>query len=362
VTSERDQLSLSAIDTDTFAEGAVLRRAPRVREEEVRQTADQLLLDGDRPTVERVRQRLGRGSPNTIALFLDRWWTQLGARLRDLPGQELPGVPPAVSSALVSLWGSAIDEARGLLKDTLAAQAAEIETRRLATEEQAVTLQRAQGEFERERTALERTVAVVHDQLRMANERHEVDLVAVRDLRGETAKLLEQREQLQKELLDLAARLEAQARDHEESLRVVRERAEESEKHWIKQVDEVRQALVTERKRAETLDKQRLGENARLGEQLKAYQAERQELLASLAKTNESFARARADLSRLEESARLYQARAEEAERRLEDQAAHALTRDQFEARLKVVLTQAFASPDMNAFRRRLALTDKPKK
>lgn len=360
MTSEREQITL--IDTDALAEGAVLRRAPRVREEEVRQVADALLLDGDRPTVDRVRQRLGRGSPNTIALFLDRWWTQLGARLRDLPGQELPGVPPTVSAALVSLWSSAIDEARGLLKDTLAAQEAEIETRRVSVEEMAFALERSQAEFERERAALERTVSVVQNQLDMANERHEVDLAAVRDLRAETARLLEQREQLQKELLDLSARLEAQSREHEESLRQVRERAESSEKHWIKQVDEVRQALATERKRAETLDKQRLGENARLGDQVKAYQSERQQLMASLANTNESFARARAELSRLEESARLNQARAEEAERRLEAQAAHGLTREQFESRLKEVFAKAFASPDMNAFRRRLSQTDKPRR
>lgn len=107
-----------------------LRRAPRIREDEVRQTADALLLEGGRPTVERVRARLGRGSPNTIAMHLDRWWLHLGARLRDLPGQELPGVPEPVSKALVSLWSSAIDEARSLLRESLATQAAEIEIQR----------------------------------------------------------------------------------------------------------------------------------------------------------------------------------------------------------------------------------------
>lgn len=360
MTSEREQMTL--IDTDALSDGAVLRRAPRVREEEVRQVADTLLLSGDRPTVDRVRQRLGRGSPNTIALFLDRWWTQLGARLRDLPGQELPGVPPAVSAALVSLWSSAIDEARGLLKDTLAAQATEIETRRLAVDEQTSLLERTKSEFERERAALERTVEVVQNQLHMANERHESDLAAVRDLRAETARLLEQREQLQKELLELTARLETQAREHEESLLKVRERAEASEKHWIKQVDEVRQALSSERKRAESLDKQRVTEIARLSDEIKAAQSERQKVQTALTKATEGLANARTEITRFEETARVYETRAEEAAKRLQEQVANMLTREQFELHLREVLSKALTGTDMNAFRRRLAQTDKPRR
>jgi hypothetical protein len=105
------------------------RRAARLREEEVRQAADALLLEGGRPTVERVRARLGRGSPNTIALFLDRWWRDLGARLRDLPGQEVPSVPEPVANALLALWNQAIDQARTLLRESLAGQHAEVEAR-----------------------------------------------------------------------------------------------------------------------------------------------------------------------------------------------------------------------------------------
>src|SRR2546427_9862217 len=112
---------MTDVEQDHVTDMAIaLRRAPRIREEDVRQAADALLLDGGRPTVERVRSRLGRGSPNTIALFLDRWWAQLGARLRDLPGQELPSVPEPISKALLSLWNQAIDQARALLQDSLA--------------------------------------------------------------------------------------------------------------------------------------------------------------------------------------------------------------------------------------------------
>jgi transposase-like protein len=146
-----------------------LRRAARLREADVRQAADALLLEGGRPTVERVRARLGRGSPNTVALFLDRWWRDLGARLRDLPGQELPSVPEPVAQALLALWSQAIDEARGLLKDSLGEREAELQQRHSALEARAADLERASEELARERVALEQTVTIAQQQLAESN-------------------------------------------------------------------------------------------------------------------------------------------------------------------------------------------------
>jgi transcriptional regulator with AAA-type ATPase domain len=40
-----------------------------------------LLHEGPRPTIERVRQKIGRGSPNTVSPMLERWFASLGQRL-----------------------------------------------------------------------------------------------------------------------------------------------------------------------------------------------------------------------------------------------------------------------------------------
>jgi len=37
---------------------------------------------GERPTIERVRQQLGRGSPNTVGPMLDGWYGSLAKRLQ----------------------------------------------------------------------------------------------------------------------------------------------------------------------------------------------------------------------------------------------------------------------------------------
>jgi hypothetical protein len=68
----------------------LIRRAPRISQTDVFRAADELLVEGHRPTIDRVRMRLGRGSPNTINDHLDAWWTKLGARLRDLSLRRKP--------------------------------------------------------------------------------------------------------------------------------------------------------------------------------------------------------------------------------------------------------------------------------
>ena len=50
-----------------------------VRPIDVEQAADALLRAGERPTIEKVRARLGTGSPNTINPLLDLWWKKIGA-------------------------------------------------------------------------------------------------------------------------------------------------------------------------------------------------------------------------------------------------------------------------------------------
>ena len=77
-----------------------------VPQDEVFQAADALLAAGERPTADKVRVAIGRGSPNAISPVLDRWWTQLAERMaRQL---ALPGVPDAVASAFAQAWAAAL--------------------------------------------------------------------------------------------------------------------------------------------------------------------------------------------------------------------------------------------------------------
>lgn len=78
---------------------------------DIDRAADALLREGERPTIERIRARLGRGSPNTINPLLDAWWKRLAGRL-DAGPAALHRLPESVLHAAEGLWMTALDDAR----------------------------------------------------------------------------------------------------------------------------------------------------------------------------------------------------------------------------------------------------------
>lgn len=78
---------------------------------DVSHAADELLRLGERPTVERIRAKIGSGSPNTVGPLLDRWWKSLATRLDNGPA-AFHRVPESVSHIAEALWLQALEEAR----------------------------------------------------------------------------------------------------------------------------------------------------------------------------------------------------------------------------------------------------------
>lgn len=88
-----------------------------VPEAEVFAAADAVLARGERPTVERVRLELGRGSPARVGSLLDQWWDRLAQRLRS--ETRLPALPPEVSQAFVAIWQQAVRFAEDVAEQSL---------------------------------------------------------------------------------------------------------------------------------------------------------------------------------------------------------------------------------------------------
>lgn len=91
-----------------------------VPENDVFAAADAVLARGERPTVERVRLELGRGSPARVGALLDQWWEQLAGRLRG--ETRLPGLPAEMAQAFMAIWQQAITLAQGVAEQALAGQ------------------------------------------------------------------------------------------------------------------------------------------------------------------------------------------------------------------------------------------------
>ncbi|HIE2484325.1 TPA: DNA-binding protein [Pseudomonas aeruginosa] len=91
-----------------------------VPESEVFAAADAVLARGERPTVERVRLELGRGSPARVGKLLDQWWGRLAERLNG--ESRLPALPGEVSQAFVAAWQQAVLLAQGIAELGLSEQ------------------------------------------------------------------------------------------------------------------------------------------------------------------------------------------------------------------------------------------------
>jgi hypothetical protein len=97
-----------------MANSAVVEfRSRGITAQDVWQAADALLLEGARPTIERVRQKIGRGSPNTVSQHLDAWFGKLGARIKDpMAFSAPPSIPDPVQQAAAHFWDAALAQTR----------------------------------------------------------------------------------------------------------------------------------------------------------------------------------------------------------------------------------------------------------
>ncbi|GGA40827.1 DNA-binding protein [Dyella nitratireducens] len=88
-----------------------------ITQEQVNAAADALVAAGDKPTVEKIRQALGTGSPNTVMRMLDTWRSSLAQRLQEVI--KLPGVPPEAGQAFAEVWRLAVAQAETLARTAL---------------------------------------------------------------------------------------------------------------------------------------------------------------------------------------------------------------------------------------------------
>lgn len=201
-----------------------------VPETEVFAAADAVLARGERPTVERVRQELGRGSPARVGSLLDRWWTGLAMRLSG--ETRLPTLPAEVSKAFVAAWQQAIHFAQGVAEQNLSEQRQVVaaERERVAEIEDQARLESATyrqhaTEASAARQAIETRLSDL--ELLLEQRRLQID-----DLQQQREALLDERNQaqqqgqlLQMQLQSLQARAEQERGSQEAYARGVEERA-----------------------------------------------------------------------------------------------------------------------------------------
>jgi len=220
---------------------AMPRRAPRISQEDVFKAADQLLIEGNRPTIDRVRMRLGRGSPNTINDHLDAWWRKLGARLRDLPGQEFPQLPERVAQNLQRLWNEALESAHEVLQSTLIEREQAIAQRDQALQSQTQQLTEREHARAVRAAALEDSLALAREQLSAANHRAERLEAAVQERDAEGDRLRVRIEAVEAFSAELQRKLDAATAQYQAERTRLQEHYAATERRWLTEVDRARQ-------------------------------------------------------------------------------------------------------------------------
>ncbi|MFM9429055.1 chromosome segregation ATPase [Variovorax sp. GrIS 2.14] len=230
------------------------------QEHEVWAAADALMHEGLRPTVDRVRQRLGKGSPNTVGPMIEAWFKALGSRLAVgvsgtanlAAGNDADGVPVSVRNATRLLWETARKEAEQVQDAVLEKVRNELKAREDELEGKRLELTQREDAFAQTRASLDHALAS-SQQAREALE-HQVTALASEGLRQREAAAREMA-RLNALLVDAQGIAERLRQEHssalavrDQDLRDAIDRHTAQERRMLEEVDRARQS----HKQAET--------------------------------------------------------------------------------------------------------------
>jgi chromosome segregation ATPase len=265
-----------------------------VQQDEIWTAADALLKDGLRPTIERVRQKMGRGSPNTVSPMLEAWFSSLGPRLGTISASEQAGdLPAPVWQAMKQLWDTALMSTREQAAQELATSHQLLTDERTALEVQKAQLNREAQSFSDRQAALDKAADI--------SRVHIIDLNArLTESHARMARFESEIDELRVCLAAAATQSEADRRRindevqrHAQERGRLEERATANERRLLGELDRARQdakqtrlsIVETERRSQATLKGLELA-NKTLDEQLTQSQAALQSTQQALAAAN----------------------------------------------------------------------------
>jgi len=265
-----------------------------IQYEDVAQAADALLHDGLRPTIERIRQRIGRGSPNTVSPMLERWFSALGQRLQTSQPQDTgnDGVPPALWQAAQDWWNQARQAAQQQAAQAYAAdcEALAVQAQQLAQEKLQLDA-REQALNERLR-AMEESLQLCSQQLQESNERWKASQRHLAQKEEETAAQRHLIGQLTAQQAAIQQHLDAVQTQAAAERQATEERHHNQERRWMIEVDQARQQTKRAIQQTQEQERQYASLQTKLEQQLAAQQQQELQHQAQLAALQQELANA----------------------------------------------------------------------
>ncbi|KRA01714.1 DNA-binding protein [Achromobacter sp. Root565] len=256
--------------------------ATGITESDVWSAADALLLEGARPTIERVRQKIGRGSPNTVSPHLETWFRALGARIQDPRAFAAPpAVPDPIAQAATHFWEAALAAARAEQAqayqerweelasegERFAAQAEQLEQREAQLLERERDLQEALKVATAQLATTEARLQAAEGQLRQRDTALAATQDSLEDARGANKALLADAEQDRDRHAQAIAALESRHAAHERrwlneldvergAVKRLQARLDASQAAAQQQADQLRDALAAAQEQLRLSDQQ----------------------------------------------------------------------------------------------------------
>ena len=285
-----------------------------VQQEDVWAAADSLIAEGLRPTIERVRQKIGRGSPNTVSPMLEAWFATLAARLgvNALQDQATP-IPKVLQQAMENLWEMALSNGREEAELQIARAQADLVQAKDA-------LQVRESELVQQELVRAAKHQAFEDMLRAAENKAEDALgrlsqaqalasrreMEIEGLRGRINVIESERDSERRRIDEDAVRHANERQRHEE-------RAQATQHKLLEEIDRARQEAKKIHGDAQTSEKRFETQHSLLQQKLRLHEVD-------LAKANESCSAQSADLHALRKALAVSNSRSDELRNLLEKQ------------------------------------------
>ena len=222
-----------------------IRKSKGVQQQDVWAAADALIADGLRPTIERVRHKMGRGSPNTVSPILDAWFASLGLRLNgeQASSKAANSVPDSVSRAMTDVWQTALSVAQ---EDV----AVSFMEERQVIDQHRADLLTVQIELEQQQKMQLLREAAVNETLSMAKDQLTLSVAQVKQLQAVVIQRDKTLEESQTGLENLTRQRESERKHYEEQVKAqvqalvrAEERSSASERRLLVDIDRLRQEV-----------------------------------------------------------------------------------------------------------------------
>lgn len=273
-----------------------------VQQDDVWAAADALIAEGLRPTIERVRLQMGRGSPNTVGPLLEAWFATLGPRLGvGEAKEEAGGLPAAVQQASIKLWEAALSQARKEIDIAAAAARQALMDERAVFESRVAELAQQEAVFAERQAATERALLVAQEQMADLGQRLREAQALLTERDQEIDGLLSRLSAVEQQRETERRRTDEEGQRHAEERGRVEERAAANERRLMQDIDRERQesklakaALAAATQRAEESHQQSELNKKQLTDKLLHADAELRLIRQALASTEERASELRA--------------------------------------------------------------------